>query len=322
MRGEDEQIDAIVSVIATVQPDILVLQNFDYDYENAALAALASRFGAANVTYPHLFSLRPNTGMPTGLDMDGDGRYGGPRDAQGYGSFSGQGGMAILSRFPFVAHDVLDMSGLLWRDVPNAQLPNIDGRPFPSEQAQMVQRLSSTGHWFVPVSIRADLTLDMLTWYATPPVFDGVEDRNGKRNHDESAFWLRYLEGVFEWSPPEHSFVLVGGANLDVYDGEGRPAALRALLSHPLLQDVSPQSDGGTHYARADGGVNLSHVGNPALDTANWPDGPEGPGNLRVDYILPSVDLNVAGSGVYWPIDDDTVATASRHRLVWVDLTL
>ena len=60
-----------------------------------------------------------------------------------------------------------------------------------------------------------------------------------------------------------------------------------------------------------------------ATDTADWDD--PTPGNLRADYALPSADWTIIGSGVLWPDPTDplaeTVATASRHRLVWVDLT-
>jgi hypothetical protein len=44
-----------------------------------------------------------------------------------------------------------------------------------------------------------------------------------------------------------------------------------------------------------------------------------------VDYVLPSADLNVRGAGVHWPSDRpalDQAVTASRHRLVWVDLEI
>jgi hypothetical protein len=44
------------------------------------------------------------------------------------------------------------------------------------------------------------------------------------------------------------------------------------------------------------GGVNASHAGDPALDTGDFGDVSRGypaAGNLRVDYVLPSVDLEV-----------------------------
>ncbi|MFM2367451.1 MAG: hypothetical protein RIR95_2059, partial [Pseudomonadota bacterium] len=62
--------------------------------------------------------------------------------------------------------------------------------------------------------------------------------------------------------------------------------------------------------------------GDPLLDTALYF---PGPGGLRVEVILPSAELQVIGSGVLWPAGSDpfaaTLALASRHRPVWVDVT-
>ena len=182
-RGDDTQINAVIQIIHHVDPDVIALQKFDYDLTGATLSLFASQAG-----YPYFFAARPNTGMATGLDMDGNGRLGGPSDAQGYGHFSGQGGMAILSKFPIDTDNVQDLSTLLWRDIPNATLPMVNGKPFPSAEALAAQRLSTTGHWIVPI-ITPDGPFHLLTFHATPPVFDGPEDRNGKRNHDEVRLW-------------------------------------------------------------------------------------------------------------------------------------
>ena len=52
--------------------------------------------------------------------------------------------------------------------------------------------LSSKSHWDVPVRI-GNVTLHLLASHPTPPAFDGAEDRNGRRNHDEIRFWSDYL---------------------------------------------------------------------------------------------------------------------------------
>jgi endonuclease/exonuclease/phosphatase family protein len=297
-RGKDDQINAVLAVIAFADADVLALQGIDYDLTGEALARLAKAAG-----YPHHFALRPNTGLPTGLDMDGDGRLGGPRDAQGYGRFSGQGGMAILSRFPIDADGVQDLSHVLWVDVPDPSLPTSDGVPFPSVEAQAVQRLSTTGHWIVPIDAPQS-PFHLLTFHASPPVFDGPEDRNGKRNHDEIRLWEQVLSGTVG-TPPPGLFVIAGDANLDPVDGDGIKSAIRSLLANPALQDTSPRGHSGT-------------------DTADWDD--PVPGDLRADYVLPSTHWTVVDSGVIWPGPDDafagTVATASRHHLVWVDLAI
>jgi hypothetical protein len=36
-------------------------------------------------------------------------------------------------------------------------------------------------------------TIHVLASHPTPPTFDGAEDRNGKRNHDEIRFWRDYI---------------------------------------------------------------------------------------------------------------------------------
>ncbi|MGW4790883.1 endonuclease/exonuclease/phosphatase family protein [Nonomuraea sp. NPDC004297] len=52
------------------------------------------------------------------------------------------------------------------------------------------------------------------------------------------------------------------------------------------------------------------------------------PGNLRVDYVLPSARLTPVGGGVFWPLSADPLSRltgvfpfpGSDHRLVWLDV--
>ncbi|SLN41148.1 endonuclease/exonuclease/phosphatase family protein [Roseovarius halotolerans] len=315
MRGEDAQIDAVAAVIAAASPDVIVLQGVDYDLELHALGALRDRIADAGAEFGHFFALRPNRGMPTGQDMDGNGRLGEPVDRQAYGGFSGQGGMAILSRYPIDAAGVRDFSGLLWKDLPGADLQMADGTPVMAAKALAVQRLSSVGHWVVPVML-PEGPVHLLTFHATTPVFDGPEDRNGRRNHDELRFWSLYMDGAFG-PPPAKRFVLLGAANLAPDEGEGRHGALRALLDDPRLQDPRPRRSAPVPRDPA-------RAADPAFDTVHWPD--PGPGGRRVDYILPSADLEVLASGVLWPAPgaplNAVAEVASRHRLVWADLMI
>lgn len=296
----DKQIAAAVQVIAETRPDILLLTDFDWDYDGRALDAFAALLAGAGLDYPHRFSARPNAGMASGLDLNADGRLNTADDAQGFGEFPGQGGMAILSRHPI--GPVTDYSAFLWRDLPGNLMP-----PLPEDVAAR-RRLSSAGHWDATITVEGR-PLHLLAMAATPPVFDGPEDLNGRRNHDELAFWLQRL--------PKAPFVLAGVLNLDPADGDGRSQALAAISEY--VTDTRPRSPGG---AAAGGGVNDSHKGNPALDTGDWPDD-RPPGNLRVDYVLPQKGLKVQGSGVFWPAEGpmaEAALTASAHRLVWVDL--
>ncbi|MDJ1018287.1 MAG: endonuclease/exonuclease/phosphatase family protein [Paracoccaceae bacterium] len=307
--GKDAQVAAMTRLARRVDADVLILGGIDYDLRNAALAALADGIGG----YPHRFQSRPNRGLQTGLDADGDGRMGEPEDAQGFGRFAGADGLAVISKHPLGGSRFDDFSTLRWTELAdNLALADV-------EQGQ---RLSTTAHWALSVSAPGAGEVDLLIWHAAPPVFDGPDDRNGRRNHDEAAFWAWYLEGA----DPDRPVILAGLANLDVVDGDGRPEAMRRLLGHPRLQDPEPASAGGVRSAEADGGKNASHRGDPALDTVDWPDDARGPGNLRVDFILPDRRFEVLDAGVLWPSENGPllkdVMAASRHRIVWMDLRL
>ncbi|MFC3084428.1 endonuclease/exonuclease/phosphatase family protein [Tabrizicola soli] len=305
--GGSPQIAAIARVAVALDADVLLLTAVDYDRDGVALRLLAGRLAEAGAPYPHRFAFRPNTGTQTGFDVDGNGRIGDPRDAQGYGLYSGQGGMAILSRLPLDEGAARDHSAFLWRDLPGALLP--EGDP----ALAGVQRLATTGFWDVPL-VTGSGPLHLLAWHATPPVFDGPGDRNGRRNHDEAAFWRHYLDGALPMPPPDAPFVLLGDGNLDPADGDGRREGIAALLAHPALQDPLPK---GSH-----GRAEPAHQGDPALDTVLYGD----LGGLRLDYVLPSSRLRVMAAGVLWPAADDPLtadlAAASRHFPVWVDIDL
>ena len=281
---------AVVSGLATIRADVLVLASFDYDHDRAALRALRDAIArAGGPDYPHLFTALPNTGMPTGLDLDDDGRLGGPGDAQGYGRFAGQGGLAILSRHPLTL--IEDHSARLWRDVPDSLLVDAQGRVGAQATGADIQRLSTTAHWEVGMQPPTGPELRIMTFHATPPVFDGPEDRNGRRNHDEVLFWAHRLDGRIG-TAPAGPFVIMGAANLPPDGGDGRTEAICRLLAHPRVQDA-PDLHG--------------------KPTVNWPD--PGPGKLRVDYVLPSADLMIRAAKLM-----AADPKASRHVPVIVDI--
>ena len=294
-RGRDDVL-AVRDALVALAPDAVILLDFDHDRDGLALAALGRLLAEGGHAMPVRLAPRPNSGMATGLDLDGDGRRGTPDDAQGWGPFAGAGGIARLSRLPLEEGSLRDHSDRLWRDLPGARLPAVDGRPFPGPETWAVQRLSSTGHWEITLSTPMG-PLTLMTWHAGPPVFGGPHGRNRARNGDETAFWLRRLEGAFGALPDR--FVLLGGANLDAHAGDGERLVMAELLAHPALQDPAPRAP------PPEGGA-------ATTATAIWPDGP---GALRVDYLLPSARLRVVGSGLIWP------PGTGAHALIWADLT-
>jgi hypothetical protein len=190
VAGDDPQVLATLAVIAAAEADILLLLDMDFDAGLMALTALAEALGGLDAPYPHRFAAPPNTGRPTGVDLDGDGRTWRARDAHGYGLFSGDGGMAILSRVPIGA--VRDFSDLPWMALPESAA----GAVTPPEALEAL-RLHSVAAWDVELLTPAG-AIHILASHASPPVFDGPEDRNGLRNRDELRFWSLYLGG---WSP-------------------------------------------------------------------------------------------------------------------------
>ena len=334
--GDDPQIAKVAGIIGAVDPDVILINEFDYGPGH-------DRTFVRNYlddTYPFSFIAPSNTGLATGLDLDGDGIVGSEagtlelaKDAHGFGMFEGQYGMVVLSKHEIVLGEVRTFRTFRWNDMPGARLPvRPDGAPFYSDQALEILRLSSKSHWDVPVRIDGAI-VHFLVCHPTPPVFDGAEDRNGARNADEIRFWADYVAGA-EYVhddaglkgglSDEAHFVITGDMNADPTDGDSVPGAIQQLLEHPLINvSVTPQSDGGAAAAAAQGGANSTQTGDPRFDTADFND--EAPGNLRVDYVLPSAGLKIVDAGVFWPLDDEPGAAfidASDHRPVWVDVTL
>lgn len=315
-KQDDEETASIVAIINHISPDTLILTDFDYDAGGAALSAFSDILADP---YQYQFALRPNAGMQTGLDVDGDGFTGDARDAMGYGRFLGNGGIALLTRHSVDLGDVNDLTDLLWRDVPDAVLPQMNVTAFPSDDVQAVLHVSSSGHWIVPINLGVQ-TVTLLVFSATAPVSDGPEDFNGLRNRDELRVWNAVLDGTL--AVPLINPVIIGNVNADPFDGQGIRSGIAGVLTRPDLQDTKPMSAGARQASDPE------QVGDPALDTADWSD--SGPGNLRLSYILPSCDLNVMDAGVFWPAASDPMAVllgndglaAGPHRLVWVDVEI
>ena len=98
ITARDPQVVAAAQVIAHAAPDAILLTGLDWDLDNRALTAFAGLLAEQGHAMPHHHATQSNRGMATGVDLDGDGRAGQPRDAQGYGAFTGQAGLAVLSR--------------------------------------------------------------------------------------------------------------------------------------------------------------------------------------------------------------------------------
>ncbi|WP_291990637.1 endonuclease/exonuclease/phosphatase family protein [Luteitalea sp.] len=409
-----QQARNVAEIIQRVRPDVLLINEFDFDlngaptasgvpmprgYSSSAAGLFQSNFlsvpqgnavrgSTSPIEFAHRYTPNTNTGLHSGFDLNnftppasglpagtpvstpGVAGYG--DDAFGFGNFPGQFGMTIYSKYEIVR--VRSFQNFLWKDMPNNLLTNdpsgggnnLASFYSPAEIAAL--RLSSKNHVDVTLKING-VEVHFLTAHPTPPVFDGSEDRNGKRNHDEIRFWKDYVNGAgyiyddagtFGGLAAGARFVIAGDYNADLCDGDSYkvtclapntpgigPNAIGQLLTDPLINvSVTPQSAGGTQAAtdpNNNGGNlgNLAHVQDPKFDTADFNDA--NPGNLRVDYVLPSGNLAILDAGVFWPVDGNQAdgntsgdlfdlvgqfnkpglyagLPSSDHKAVWVDI--
>jgi hypothetical protein len=341
------QARTIAEIIQRTRPEVLLINEFDY--VDGGLAATlfqdnylsVSQNGAAPIEYGYFFVAPSNTGIPSGRDFNKNGVIGGPDDAFGFGFFPGQFGMAVYSMYPIHYDQVRTFQYFLWKDMPGAMLPidPVTNESWYDEGDLEIFRLSSKSHWDVPVQI-GKKTVHFLVSHPTPPVFDGPEDRNGTRNYDEIRFWADYItpgkagyiyddNGQGGGLKPGSLFVIAGDQNSDPNDGDSIPGSIQLLLDHPLVNTkMTPASEGAVEASLLQGGANLTHISDPAYDTADFND--TAPGNLRADYVLPRKTLQITDAGVFWPLTTDPFFDltgvfpfpSSDHRLVWVDVQI
>jgi Endonuclease/Exonuclease/phosphatase family len=352
-RG-DPQIKTIAAIIRAVRPDIILLNEFDYSTKlnNVLLFqqkylndAAIDMLGNGPHPLPHYFSAPVNTGEPSGMDLNQNGRTDDPEDAWGFGRFPGQYGMAVLSRFEIDAKASRTFQKLLWSQFANASRPIVpsSNQPYYDEATWKQLRLPSKSLWDIVINVNGK-PIHLLASHPTPPAFDGPEDRNGCRNQDEIRLLVDYVSPstgpsdkaefwIDDQGRPgklarQSKFVIAGDLNSDPADGDNASQAIRQLLALPIIQaSITPQSEGAISAARKQAKKNAEHRGNPAFDTADFND--QVVGNLRVDYVLPSVGLRVLATGVVWPTVDEnnpsseilrSINAASDHHLVWIDV--
>ncbi len=331
-QGDHPQMKNIAEIIQRTRPDVLLLNEFDYvtDPQEGIQRFIdnylnVSQNAQPSIDYPHYYIAPVNTGVASPFDFDNDGEKSGVAgDAFGFGFYPGQYGMAILSRFPIELDKVRTLQMFLWKDMPNALRPlGDDGGPWYSPEEWRRFRLSSKSHWDVPVKTNSGI-VHVIASHPTPPTFDGAEDRNGKRNHDEIRLVRDYLSnrdylyddrGVKGGLKSGSRFVVLGDLNSSPNQGDSIRGGIQGLLDHPLVNSTCVPTSKAGHQLRPDNAFSMQH-------TAAW--------GLRVDYALPSkLGLDLTGCGIFWPTENrpesrlvSTREASSDHRLVWVDLLI
>ncbi|MES2707849.1 MAG: endonuclease/exonuclease/phosphatase family protein [Verrucomicrobiota bacterium] len=338
-------IHRIAEAIQRTAPDVLLVNEFDWDANGDALRlfhdnflAAAQKPGLTPLNYPYRYTAPPNTGVSSGFDLDNAGgvvstpgteAYG--NDCFGFGTFPGQYGLAVYSKFPIDTARLRSFQFFLWKDMPGSRLLLPTGNPsllaYYTAAERDVLRLSSKTHLDVPIDLGGGILAHLLVSHPTPPTFDAAEDKNGKRNHDEIRLWADYIDpaksayiyddkGTRGGLPPGARFVIEGDSNADPFDGDSLPGAARQFTRNPLINNTFvPVSAGGAAF-----GGN-GQIGSSSQDTAAFS------GGLRVDYVLPSAaGFSIQTGGVFWPGPSDPLRAVvsdsdpSDHHLVWLDL--
>ncbi len=355
--GDHEQMEDIAQIIQRERPDVLQVGEFDYvghiegvDTYDAADAFRENYLEVAQgdeepIEYQYAFVAPSNTGVDSGFDLNRDGQTGTPDDAWGFGFYEGQYGMLLLSKYPIVEEDIRTFQYFRWADMPGALLPS---DPETDEEGDWYSdeilegfRLSSKSHWDVPIQV-GNHVVHTLSAHPTPPAFDGEEQRNVLRNHDEIRLWADYVHpgrGDYLYDDAYHhsdgeqgergglhpgaSFVILGDYNADPCIADSVPGAIDQLLDNPRINDRNPpDSEGGPErYEDMNGEEGTEECpAQPQYHTAefSWT-------TIRVDYALPSNNLQIVDSSVFWPTPEQDpeyaeLVESSDHRLVTVDV--
>jgi endonuclease/exonuclease/phosphatase family metal-dependent hydrolase len=357
-RTDHPRLRRVAAHIQVLAPDILLVNEITYDqaggpgYEPGAPEGRnARRFVEHYLSRAQADTLQPlsyqtvmlpvNTGIPSGFDLNNDGRtvtevppvpaspedgtvpaqtpagraYG--NDAWGFGTFPGQYGMALFVHPSLeVLRDSIRTFRLFpWSEMPKAAEPvdTTSGTPWYTPEEWRALRLSSKSHWDVPVRLPDGTVLHVLASHPTPPAFNGPARRNTRRNHDEIRLWVDYLNdapyieddsGHGGGLAPGTPFVLLGDLNADPTTSGRFRDPIRALVGHDRVHDAPAPT--------ASGAARTSFPELDSTDTARW--------GKRVDYALPSTELAVEAQGVWRPVLDTAAVPASDHFPVWVDV--
>lgn len=338
LQNNNQQIKNIAEIIQRVNPDIILLNEFDRVDDSASNIRYfineylaRSQQNQAAINYPYFYQGPVNTGVTINSDLNNDGKSNQlPGDTHGFGYFIGHFGMVLLSKYPIDEQAIRTFQKFKWHDMPDALIPTNPetNQPWYSNEAWQELRLSSKSHWDIPIRVNGE-TIHILASHPTPPVFDGPENRNGKRNHDEIRFWFDYInteQGAYIYDDNNQKgalktnqrFIIIGDQNASRVEGDAvmtkNSQGIIALLNSNKIQDSLPSSIGGKNHSSE----NINGVNH----TAYW--------GMRADYVLPSTfGFNIKKSGVFWPQqNEDTYRlienrqASSDHRLVWVDVEL
>lgn len=317
------------------------------------------------IHFPYFGNFSTNTGLNSGFDLDNDGSTDGPGDAWGFGNYHGQYAFGLLSQYPIDTENTHTFQKFKWKDMPGQTNVPVNCKPdnnsswcqspfWYSDAAWSEMRLSSKNHVDVPIKVAKNgtaHTIHLLMSHPTPPVFDKGEEApyNVARNAAEVNFWVDYISGknyfyddnnvnvTFQLDKNEH-FVIMGDLNADPENGDGDLTSIKALMTH---ENVNHLVTTGSYAPSSNGAPEClanGECGKQSIDSTPYPEVITSTFGLSVDHVVPSAQLNVVDSGVFWPasneagyllMNDKRIGkygngkdVSSDHRMVWIDIEL
>ncbi len=370
------QIRNVAETIQRANPDVFVLAEFNNngsgDDKSAINGFQENYLGFAQgadttaVTYGYRRNFATNTGLQMGMDLNRDGKVDdGPNDAAGFGFYHGQFAFSVFSKHPVDDDNTRTFQDFKWKDMPgekNIVIDQCDSLPTGQACGDSWYKaddwdklpLSSKNHVDLPVlipTVEGTETVHFLVSHPAPPIYDNVARHNTKRNLAEVKFWNDYIAsenyiyddaGKTGGLEVGAKFVIAGDLNADPLNGDGDPEAIRDLLHHSLVNNTAtvgnkkPVSLGAEEYL-------TSPECKRGCDTAQDTSSITNISSLRLDYVIPSANIEATDSGVFWPASHEDgfhlvydneqdlndsgtpevgKGVSSDHRLVWMDLNV
>lgn len=346
VNEDDDQVNSAVQVIARFSPDIIDINEIQYDIRNTPTRGLpgapssstygdfgdeaqngqrlADRVAAADpsVTYTETMMFLGNSGFYWEHDDLNSYSY----VLRGWGEWKGRFATAVLSRYPILHDQVRVIADFAWEDMPGNLISRMHdeiGLDVPSGFPLFEKSLN-----IVPIEIHGQVIyLVLLHPTASPAELDQI---NPYRNHDELVALNLFINGELpgvEALPDDAKFIISGDLNADPdpEDGDGLSGPIQDLLANPRIT-VHFAHGAGTRGRHGEYNTYLGGCGNDDGETvAN----PRTHMQMQLDYQLPSIALGApVDNGVFFPNfeyarhDFDLACHASDHRFVWADYAL
>ena len=257
----------VAEVIQRERPDVLLINEFDFDAGGVALARFQDNYlsvphnGAAAIDYPYAFTAPSNTGIASGFDLNNFGGVvttpGAPGygdDALGFGAFPGQFGMAVYSKYPIDEAAVRTFQNFLWKDMPGNSRCRPEGLVHhrgAGHAARVVQvalgpaDLDRQAHRALPGRATRPRRCSTAPRTATAGATSTRSGCGPTTSRRARAATSTTTQGVRGGLAPGESFVIAGDQNSDPLDGDSIPGSIQQLIDSPLRQHLAHAGERG-----------------------------------------------------------------------------